>query len=149
MNKTEKKLIAELTGEIPLALKIVASLLSIRLSPPAPAEIIDKLKNNPIPALSDSRLAKVRQLNHSIHISYNYLDMKHKKIGKYLAHFPGSFAKNDAIDFLCDNNTTQTKEELIDFYLDALAELVTRSLLEHDLSTDRFYFHRLIYISQF
>ena len=85
------------------------------------------------------------QLNHSIHISYNYLDVKHKKIGRYLAHFPGSFAKNDAIDFLCEIfNTTQTKEELVGFYLDALAELVTRSLLEHDLLTDRFHFHRLI-----
>lgn len=143
LNETEKKLIAELTGEIPLALKIVASLLSIKLSPPTPAEIIGKLKNNPIPALSDSRLTK--QLNHSILVSYNYLDVKLQKIGRYLAHFPGSFAKHDSIEFLCEVfNSTQTKKDLIGSYVDSLAELVTRSLLEFDLSTGRYHFHRLI-----
>ena len=131
LSLNEKKQIAELTGEVPIALKIVASLLSFKLSPPTPSEIIDKLRSNPIPALSKSQL--VDRINHTIYLSYGYLDKRLQKRARYLAQFPGSFAKSDVIELF---NSTHTKDDLSD--------LVTRSLLEQDVPTDRYRFHRLI-----
>ncbi len=48
----EKKTIADLTGNQPLALQLVGSLLTDRIDPPTPASIIEDLKTNPIMLLS-------------------------------------------------------------------------------------------------
>ena len=82
LNFTEKKVIADLTGEVPLALQIIGALLNIGIHPPhTPSEIITNLKNQPISALSATGLHKNMQLNASISLSYNDLDQTTHKIG--------------------------------------------------------------------
>ena len=145
LNETEKKQIAELTGEMPLALQVIGSLLNIKIAPPHPQEIIAKLKKNPIPTLSPPKLARSLQLNFSIGLSYNYLDSKLQKIGRYLALFPGSFNASAAINILMFiSNSSRSPVEDLEYFTNSLNELVTRSLLEFDEDTGRYNFHRLI-----
>ena len=65
LNETEKREIAELTGEMPLALQVIGSLLNVKVAPPTPEQIITKLKTNPIPTLSPPKLTRSMQLNYS------------------------------------------------------------------------------------
>lgn len=140
LSKKEKNMLAELTGGMPLALQIIGSLLSTKLNPPSPGDIITELKKNPIPTLSPPKLTRSLQLNFSISLSYNYLTIKLQKIGRYLAYFPGSFGKSDAVMLLGYISTNAAE----DYFSNSLNELVTRSLIEFDESTKRYYFHRLI-----
>ena len=80
LNETEKENIAELTGEVPLALQVIGSLLSINVDPPTPAVIITKLKKNPIPTLSSPLLTRKMQLNYFISVSYNFLHVNYRKL---------------------------------------------------------------------
>ena len=136
LNDTEKNLIAELTGEIPLALRIIGSLFSIEV-PPTPAEIIEKLRENPIPTLSPEKLARKMQLNHSIMLSYSYLGSRLQKIARNLAHFPGSFDVLAAINVLFQVFRNEVT-------VDSVNEMVMRSLLEYNKETRRYFFHRLV-----
>ena len=145
LNETEKKQIAELTGEMPLALQVIGSLLNIKIAPPTPQQIIARLKKNPIPTLSPPKLARSLQLNFSIGLSYNYLDSKLQKIGRFLALFPGSFDATAAINVLMFiSNSSRSPVEDLEYFTNSLNELVARSLLELDEYTGRFNFHRLI-----
>ena len=138
LNETEKKQIAEGTGEVPLALQIIGSLLNIKIAPPTPQEIIAKLKKDPISILSPV-------IYNSIGLSYNYLDSKLQKIGRYLALFPGSFDATAAINILMFiSNSSRSPVEDREHFTNSLNELVTRSLLELDEDTGRYNFHRLI-----
>lgn len=141
LNDTEKKLIAKLTGEVPLALRVIGSLFSVKVRP-TPTEIIEKLTKNPIPTLSSDKMARKMRLNHSISLSYNYLDSRLQKIGRYLAHFPGSFDTQAAVNILSyiSNNSDASSEYLHN----SVSDLVTRSLLEYNQESGRFHFHRLI-----
>ena len=136
LNFTEKKAIADLTGEVPLALQIIGALLSIGVNTPTPSEIITNLRNQPISALSPTGLHRNMQLNASISLSYDYLDQTTQKIGYYLTMFPGSFDKETAVEVLsgvCTDDVHQT-----------LNSLIARSLLEFDDSTGRCSYHKLI-----
>ena len=145
LNQTEKREIAKLTGEMPLALQVIGSLLNVKVAPPTPGEIITKLKKNPIPTLSPPKLARSMHLNYSIGLSYDYLDAKLQKISKYLAHFPGSFHMMSAVHVLAvisDRKGTLT--ENFEYFSHSIYELLSRSLLEIDESSGRYRFHRLI-----
>ena len=133
---TEKKAIADLTGEVPLALQIIGALLSVGVNPPTPSKIITNLKNQPISILSPTGLHRNMQLNASISLSYDYLDQTTQKIGYYLTLFPGSFDKETAVEVLsriCTDDVHQT-----------LNSLIALSLLEFDDSSGRCSYHRLI-----
>ena len=138
LNDTEKNLIAELTGDVPLALRIVGSLFSIEV-PPTAAEIIEKLKKNPIFTLSPEKLVpRNMQLNHSIMLSYGYLETRLQKIARYLAHFPGSFNKPAAVNVLSSMISGNNSMD------DSVTEMVIRSWLEYNKETRRYYFHKLV-----
>ena len=137
LNDTEKNLIAELTGDIPLALRIIGSLFSIEV-PPTPAEIIEKLRENPIPTLSPEKLARKSQLNHSIMLSYSYLGSRLQKIARNLAHFPGSFDVPSAVSVLSHIFASEITAD------SSVNEMVMRSLLEYNKETRRYHFHRLV-----
>lgn len=140
LNDTQKNVIAELTGDIPLALQIIGSLLNVKVKPPSPTEIIEKLKDRPIPTLSPSKLDRKMQLNHSISLSYNYLGSDLQKLAQRLAHFPGSFDLSAAVNvhiYISNDSQTEADEDSVD-------ELVARSLLEFSQETGHYHFHRLI-----
>ena len=139
----DKMTIANLTGSVPLALQIVGSLLNRRSNPTSPSVIIEDLQHHPIPTLSPAALHKKMRINASISVSYNYLDIKLRKIARYLANFPGSFSKLTAIAVLrsISSNTIKVTEDYIGSCLDSL---LTRSLLEYNPHMRRYHFHRLL-----
>ena len=124
--------IANLTGNVPLALRVIGSLLSLPI-PPSPQTIIKELTQQPIRALSPEELPKHHQVYASINLSYKYLHLMDQLCGQFLAHFPGSFDEIAAINIM-PNST----------YWYCLPELVQRSLLGYNQRTEHFEFHRLI-----
>ena len=72
LTSENREAIAKLTGKIPLALQIIASLLMLP-SPPSPEEIIRELEKRPIKTLSHDKLPENRQVNASFSLSYRYL----------------------------------------------------------------------------
>ena len=135
--------IAELTGKIPLALQIIASLLSMSI-PPSPEEIISELEKEPIKTLSHDAVPEDSKVNVSFSLSYKYLNIILKKIASYIAYFPGSFSKEAAIFSVVDlmhGSSHEGREEII---TRALRSLLERSLLEYDKRTKRYLYHRLI-----
>jgi tetratricopeptide (TPR) repeat protein len=143
LNEAETKRIVELTDAIPLALQIVGSLLGIKVAPPTPRDIIIQLEKHPIPTLSNPKLSVTMQ--RSIELSYKYLSPELQGVGRCIAYFPGSLTKAYFTE-LCMQVVSQTthKTPSIDNLSSSLNELVTRSLLEFNEHTGRYYFHRLI-----
>ena len=140
LNKTEKEFIAVLTGDIPLALKIIGSLFSPKLKP-TPGNIIAELKKSPISTLSPKKFAPKRQLNYSISLSYDYLSKKRlRKVAHYTSHFPGSFDLSAAVGILKLFSYKASEKNVHR----ALNELVMRSLLEYNQVNRRYHFHKLV-----
>ena len=140
----EKEEISELTGNVPLALHIVGSLLMLE-DPPSPDTVIEELKSNPVPFLSPKKLPIQLRIDASISLSYRYLDDDLKGVALFLAFFSGSFSKNAAIeiskriqDIKLPNNSTAKVTQI------ELGTLVDRSLLEYNKRGGRYQFHRLI-----
>ena len=96
--------INELLDGIPLALKIVGSLVN-EIRPPN--LIIKELQQNLIKTLTpeDARL-DTEKMRPVLKLSYNYLDNSTQECALYLSHFPGSFSEDAALDILsnCTNS---------------------------------------------
>ena len=135
----QKETIANLTGNVPLALHIVASLLNLP-DPPSPATIISELRDELIPTLSPQELPRSKQVNSSITLSYRYLSLKMQKIGRYLANFPGSFDLEAAYGVLWNIDQNVTPK----YVTTSIEKLTRQSLLEHSQRFNRYQFHRLI-----
>ncbi len=137
--KKECITIANLTGNVPIALKVVGTLLR---QPDAPdfATIIDALQTRLMSTLSPNEFPPEEQVNASIAISYEYLSPPQQKVGRYLAIFPGSFSIGHTCEIFSDVfqgcDCTCTCEHV--------ESLVRRSLLEHNKRTNRYQFHHLI-----
>ena len=133
--------IANLTGNVPLALRIIGSLLN-QPAPPSPETIIKELMQKPIKALSPKELPEHHRVYASIHLSYKYLHSYDKRCGQFLAHFPGSFDQDAALHImLMSPHEMQYFQTGYEF---CLSELVQRSLLGYNQRTEHFEFHRLI-----
>lgn len=136
--------LAELTGNVPLALQIIGSLFRL----PGlimPAKIIEELKKEPILTLSPEQLPKNKQINASFSLSYRYLSTKERRIGQFLSNFKGSFTLEASIVILANVSFPQkSKVEVEKFVSKSMITLVQRSLLEFDYQHDRYYFHHLI-----
>ncbi len=140
----EKERIAELTGNVPLALHIVASLL-LQPHPPSPAKVIEELENDPLNVLSPQELPAEHQLNASISLSYKYLEKSHRRAAYFLSLFPGSFSKTSAIGVCLENQKTKGIVGDCALLSDSmLKNLVHRSLLEYNERSERYLYHRLI-----
>ena len=141
----EKEQIANLTGNVPLALQIIGSLLHLPNSP-LPCVIIRQLKEELILTLSSKDLPRQEQAYASISISYRYLSEEMQVGGHQLTIFPGSFNQEAVTGIFFFNTTTQCDQyqyfaqksyELTSF-------LVRSSLLEHNERTNRYRYHILI-----
>ena len=141
LNFTEKKAIADLTGEVPLALQIIGALLNAGINSPTPEEVITSLKKCPISTLSPSNIQKSMTLNGSILLSYDYLDKTTQRIGRYLSLFPGSFDEATALGVLAETSAVKRSKK---YFLEPLQTLVVRSLLDVESNSDRYRYHRLI-----
>ena len=132
----EGKVIAELVGNNPLALGIVAELINAKSSPPH--AIIDELRKHLMQTLNQNTLSNSQRISTVLKISYNYLDDRIQVCSHYLSHFPGSFHRAAAWSILSMCNLSDSEY--------CLRTLVERSLLEEYWHTDqyRYQFHRLI-----
>ena len=135
--------ITNLTGNVPLALRVVGSILSLP-DPPTPMTLVNDLKDHLMATLSPEELPDNDRVNISISLSYQYLSRQAQKIGRYLANFPGSFDRKAACEILLYiqyHNHDTGCDKFMDVHLKML---VQRSLLEHNRRSNRYQFHCLI-----
>ena len=136
MTLNDSRTVNELVGGIPLALKIVGSLVN-ELQPPN--LIIRELEHNLIATLTPEDVRPEREkMRPVLQLSYTYLSNKIQECILYLSHFPGSFSHEAALDILsyC-NNSSPVK---------CLMKLTDRSLLDPYSygGQPRYQFHKLI-----
>jgi tetratricopeptide (TPR) repeat protein len=129
--------IAKLTGNVPIALQIVSSLLRLPNSP-SPGLVIEELEKDPIHFLSPKDFPASKQIHASISLSIKYLSPKLLLAGCYLVVFPGSFDEEAAV-LVLENSVSQTATGKT-----ILNSLVKSSLLEINIRTLRYQYHRLI-----
>ena len=140
LNSTLCESIANLTGNIPLALQVIGALLN-QPDPPDPMTIIHNLDKQLISTLSPAELPTEERVNASISLSYQYLDGKLQKFGRYFANFPGSFSKETT----CEIMLSFAQNPITCSYIfKSIYNLVQRSLLEYNQRSGRYQFHRLI-----
>ena len=139
LSSKEKEQIANLTGNVPLALQIIGSLLHLPDSP-SPTVLIDELKNELIKTLSPEDFPAHEQVFTTIGLSYKYLPKELQQIGRQLTVFPGSFELPAAFA-VCNSSVESTISKE---FGGQLKSLVRNSLLEHSQRTDRYQYHRLI-----
>ena len=126
--------ITNLTGNVPLALKVVGAILRTRKR--NVTQVIQGLRDELLNTLSPPDLDQ--KVNASLSLSYNYLTTGQRKIGRYLALFPGSFAADDACHILGD--VIENMCSAINAEIEVLSQ---RSLL-HSLGKGRYQFHKII-----
>ena len=149
LSSEEKEQIAKLTGNVPLALQIIGSILHLPDSP-SPTVLIDELQHELIKTLSPADLPVHDQVFTTINLSYKYLTKELQQIGRQLTIFPGSF-KLPAAFTVCNSSSASNKDQLMinsveptKEFGDRLKSLVRNSLVEHGQRTDRYQYHRLI-----
>ena len=124
----QKWQIADLTGNVPLALKIVGAIF-VFPDAPTPEVVIDNLKDNLVATLSSDDIGS--KVDVCINTAYNYLTPELKQLCVNLSCFPGDFDKESATF-------------IFNFKSNMLTTLVRRSLLQYDRGGKRYYFHQLL-----
>lgn len=137
LTSSEKETLANLTGNVPLALHIVSSLW--RLPNLAVIKnLIEELEEQLILTLSPEQLPLNRQINASFSLSYKYLSSEEKLIGQLISNFPGSFTEESCVAILQSISLAEKSIKA------ALAVMLQRSLLEYNSDNQRYHFHSLI-----
>ena len=144
LDREQKEQIANLTGNVPLALQIIGSLLHLPAAPP-PTTIIKQLDKELILTLSSKELPSHEQVYATISISYKYLSEDMQVGSHLLTVFPGSFDRQAAFSLFRQSSTIYGYQYHVGGD-DIIRHLVRCSLLEHHkhTSSDRYHFHRLI-----
>ena len=125
----QKMQIAELTGNVPLALDVVGAIFKFPNAPTA-EEVIQGLKKHPVTTLSPPELYS--HLDTSIGLAYRFLSLDLKELCINLPQFPGSFDQLSASRIVYAGTDIEPQ----------LKTLVRRSLLFNQQT--RFHFHQLI-----
>ena len=136
MTLNDSRTVNGLVGGIPLALKIVGSLVSEMWPPDL---IIRELKQNVIDTLTPGDVRpETEKMRPVLELSFKYLDNSTQECALYLSHFPGSFSHEAPLDIL--SNCTDSSP------VKCLTNLTDRSLLDQYSFADqcRYKFHNLI-----
>ena len=128
LTDNQKMQIADLTGNVPLALAVVGAIFKFP-DAPTPEEVLEGLKENLVGTLSPAELHS--KVDVSISLAYHYLRPELKELCVNLSHFPGSFDRASAL-------------AIFDFRENMLEMLVQRSLLQYERNVRRFHFHLLL-----
>ena len=128
LTDNQKMQIADLTGNVPLALAVVGAIFKFP-DAPTPEEVIEGLKENLVGTLSPAELHS--KVDVSISLAYHYLTPELKELCVNLSHFPGTFDRASAV-------------AIFDFRENMLEMLVERSLLQYERNVRRFHFHLLL-----
>ena len=144
LTDVQKMQIAELTGNVPLALDVVGAIFNFPNAPTA-EEVIQSLRENPVTTLSSSKIHS--KLDVSIGLAYSYLSPELKQLCLNLSQFPGSFSGESAFAIFDISSKFQMTGSGMNRPIDRespLDMLVQRSLLQFNSAQKRFYFHQLI-----
>ena len=136
MTRKNSRIINELLDGIPLALKIVGSLIS-EIRPPN--LIIRELQQNLIETLTPEDIPlHTQKMRPVLKLSFNYLHSDTQECALYLSHFPGSFSEDAALHIL--SNCTNSAP------IACLRNLTDTSLLDpySYAGQSRYQFHRVI-----
>ena len=132
LTEEQLQMIINVTGGIPLAIRIVGDLVTSLESPIT--EVLQELSSDPVSTLSDDRFTPDEQLKRCIDLSYKYLHPDGKRCFLFAAHFPGPFDNQAKMHIFY--NLTGDKHCLI--------QLVHRSLVEYNGVTKRYNVHALL-----
>ena len=124
----QKRQIAHLTGNVPLALEVIGAIFKFPDAPTA-ENVIQGLTNHPLRTLSPAQL--LSKVDASIGLAFSYLTDELKLSCVNLSHFPGSF-------------NTESASFIFSFTKGMINELVQRSLLQSSHGGKRYYFHQLL-----
>ena len=124
--------IANRTGGIPLALKVVGEL--VKSGVVSTAEVLDELAADPLDALSRESFPPDEQLKRCFSLSYKYLSKIMRECLIYASRFPGTFDRY-ARDTVITTMTGDTH---------CLDQLVDRSLVEYSSVEKRYAMHTLL-----
>ena len=124
--------IANRTGGIPLALKVVGELVKSGIV--STAEVLDELAMDPVDALSRESFPPDEQLKRCFSLSYKYLSQIMRECLIYASRFPGTFDRHarDAIITIITDDAH------------CLDQLVDRSLVEYSSVVERYTMHALL-----
>ena len=138
MTLNDSRTINELLDGIPLALKIVGSLVN-EIRPPN--LIITEIQQNLIETLTPEDVRPdTQKMRHVLKLSFKYLHNATQECALYLSHFPGSFSEEAALHILSNcTNTTPSG---------CLKNLTDTSLLDpySYAGQTRYHFHKVIKI---
>ena len=132
----DSRMINDMVDGIPLALKIVGSLVSTTRPPNL---IIKELQQNLIQTLTPEDIhPETQKIGPVLRLSFNYLHSDTQECALYLSHFPGSFSQEAGVHIL-NNCTTSTP-------IRCLRNLTDTSLLDlyYYAGQHRYQFHKLI-----
>ena len=144
LTNVQKMQIAELTGNVPLALEVVGAIFKFPNAPTVD-EVMQGLRENPVTTLSPSKIHS--RLDVPIGLAYSYLSPELKQLCLNLSQFPGSFSGESAFAIFDISSKFQMTGWGINRLIDRespLDMLVQRSLLQFNSALKRFHFHQLI-----
>ena len=126
--------IANLAGNVPLALDIIGAIFNF---PEAPTvkEVIQGLRENVVATLSPLELNS--RIDVSIGLAYSYLTPQLQRLCVDLSHFPETFTTESAFQIFGYSFEPSYFEMM-------LRMLIQRSLLHYNRATERFHFHQLL-----
>ena len=136
--------LAELCGYLPLALKLVGSILHDGIYP-ADLMISDlkKSRGGKMNTLKDDLFPGETQLEQIIETSYTKLDPESSFALLALGVFPGSFKKSSALEVLSEVVFINEKNKATAFRR-IIQNLRTRSLVEYDAASQSFQVHPMV-----
>ena len=126
--------IANLAGNVPLALDIIGAIFNFTEAPTV-KEVIQGLRENLVATLSPLELNS--RIDVSIDLAYSYLTPQLQRLCVNLSHFPDTFTTESAFQIF------GYSFELSSFKM-MLRMLKQRSLLQYNRATERFHFHQLL-----
>ena len=132
LSKGQMTQIADLTGNVPLALDVIGAIFNYPGAPTA-EEVIEGLKKDAVTTLSPKVVHS--KVNVPFRLAYSYLTLQLQQLCVNLTYFPGTF-------------TGESFSAIFNHDVDMIDTLVERSLLQCDrgsrLHKKVYYFHQLI-----
>ena len=126
--------IANLTGNVPLALDVVGAIFNYP-DPPTVEEVIQGLRDNLVATLSPLEVHS--KVDASIGLAYSYLTPDLQQLCVNLSQFPGTFTRESAFNISGYDVEFNNFDMLVDM-------LIQRSLLHFNRATKRCHFHQLL-----
>ena len=126
--------IANLTGGIPLAVKVLSQLLKSQTL--SVTEVIEGLVSHPMHTLSRDSFSPDEQLNRCFNLSYTYLSPVSQLCFIYASRFPAPFDKKAVYSTI----SVLTN----DSHSDCMTQLTERSLVEYNTHSGRYDVHSLL-----